>query len=69
MKAHINYEQESITLSNRQISYSKFNPTKQLYNHFVSIETTSNGDWFVPTYQKLCEKTFVQAGLYKAENN
>lgn len=68
LKAHINFENETITLLEKQFSYSKFYPTKQFYNHFVTIETTNNGDWFVPTYQKLCKKTFIQPGLYKAEN-
>lgn len=68
LNTQINYENETITLMKKQFSYSKFYPTKQLYNHFVTIETVNNGDWFVPTYQKLSKKTFVQPGLYHAKN-
>lgn len=69
LKAHINYENATITLLDKQFSYAKFYPTKQLFNYSVTIETTNNGDWFVPSYQKVHKKAYIQPGLYRAENN
>lgn len=69
LKAHINYENGTITLLDKQFSYAKYYPAKTLYNYSVTLETTNNGDWFVPSYQKLNKKTFIQPGLYRAKDN
>lgn len=69
LNAQIKYENETIKLMDKQFSYSKFYPATQLYNHCIVVDTTTNGDWFVPTFQKLDKKIFIQPGLYRAENN
>lgn len=69
LKAKIDYENETITLSDKQFSYAKFYPKKQIFNYSITVKTTNNGDWLVPTYQKLSKNSFIQPGLYRAENN
>lgn len=40
-----------------------------LVNHTVTIETLNDGDWFVPTYQKLTNKILIEPGLYRAKGH
>ena len=56
LNTHLDYENETITLLDKQFSYSKFFPANQLYNHFVAIETKNNGDWFVPTFKNYAKE-------------
>lgn len=60
LKAHIDYENGTLTLSNKQFFFSKFYPTKQIYNHLVTIETCNDGDWLAPTFQKLGKGIVIQ---------
>uniref|UniRef100_A0AB38Z1R9 RNA-directed DNA polymerase n=1 Tax=Pitica errantivirus TaxID=3078414 RepID=A0AB38Z1R9_9VIRU len=69
LNAKINFETSTITLLEKQFAYAKYFPTKQLYNHSVTLETTNNGDWFVPSFQKLSKNILIQPGLYRARNN
>lgn len=69
LKAKIDYEKETLLLSNRKIKFTKYYPSKINFNHqTITINTLNNGDWFVPTFQKLNENTVIQPGLYTAEN-
>lgn len=68
LKAQIDYDNGTVSLNNKQYSFSKFYPAKELECHFATINTLNNGDWFVPTFQKLGKHSFIQPGLYRAEN-
>lgn len=69
LKANIDYNKEILQLSNKKINFLKYYPSKpNLHYQTVTISTVNDGDWLVPTFQKLNENTFIQPGLYKSEN-
>lgn len=63
----IDYETETITLKGNTFKISKFYPTRKQFHHTVTIDTCNDGDWLVPTFQKLCKGIFIQPGLYRSE--
>lgn len=69
LKTQIDYVNGTITLNNKQFSFSKFYPLKNFQSHTVTIKTSNNGDWLVPSLQKLGKHTYIQPGLYSATNN
>lgn len=68
-QAIINFKEETFEIGNMKLKYEKYFPDKQLYSHNLEMETSVNGDWFVPTFQKLCKGVVIEPGLYRANNN
>lgn len=68
-KAKIDYENEVLHICNRKIKFEKYFPEKRLYSHTMELSTTDNGDWFVPTFQRLNKSIIIEPGLYRAANN
>lgn len=69
LKAKIDYKNETLQLSNKKINFLKYYPSKPNFNYqTLTLKTINDGDWFVPTFQKLHENTFIQPGLYRSEN-
>lgn len=68
LNGKLDYVTETLCLDNKRIKFQKYFPSIKMYNSTISIDTTGNGDWFVPTYQKLHKNTFIQPGLYRSQN-
>lgn len=68
-KASIDYETCTITMNGLKLNFQKFFPAAKLFHHTITIDTTIDGDWIVPTLQKLNNKIIVKPGLYSAQNN
>lgn len=68
-KAKINYEGETLDIANVRIPYHKYFPSKKLFSHNIQINTNKNGDWLVPTFQKLYKSIIIEPGLYKSHDN
>lgn len=69
LKAKVDYSNELLQLSNTKIKFLKYYPSKLNSNYqTVTIKTMNDGDWFVPTFQKLNGTNFIQPGLYRSEN-
>uniref|UniRef100_A0AAG5DCG3 RNA-directed DNA polymerase n=1 Tax=Anopheles atroparvus TaxID=41427 RepID=A0AAG5DCG3_ANOAO len=64
----IDFEKETISIVRKTFPFRKYYPSVKLYNHVVTIDTTNDGEWFVPSHQKLCSGIFVEPGLYKSSN-
>ena len=64
----LNYKNETLTIEETSLPFFKYIPAQKLYNHIVTINTLSDGDWFVPSYQVLCKNAVIQPGLYHAKN-
>jgi RNase H-like domain found in reverse transcriptase/Reverse transcriptase (RNA-dependent DNA polymerase)/Integrase zinc binding domain len=67
MKSNLNFKDNTITLNGIKIQFQKYFPERKTFNHTVTLDTTINGDWFVPKFQEL-KNIFIQPGLYRAEN-
>ena len=65
-KAKINYEKESLEIANTEIAYEKYFPAKKLFSHTIQISTTKDGEWLVPTFQKLSKSMLIEPGLYNS---
>lgn len=68
-KGKVDYESESVEIAGIRIPYEKYFPAKKLYSHNIQIDTDKDGDWLVPTFQKLCSSAIVEPGLYRSCNN
>jgi hypothetical protein len=67
-KAKIDYEKEVLSIKNMEYSYEKYFPANKLYSHTIEINTTVNGEWLVPTFQKLHKFVIVEPGLYNSKD-
>ena len=61
-------ENEAIIIGDQKIPFEKYYPSKRLYSHTIEINTMENGDWLVPTFQKLHKSTIIEPGLYSSTN-
>lgn len=68
-KAKIDYEGENLDIANVRIPYHKYFPSKKLFSHNIQINTNKDGDWLVPTFQKLYKTIIIEPGLYKSRDN
>lgn len=68
VKAKIDYEKETLEIANVKIPYKKYFPAKKLFSHNIQVQTNRDGDWLVPTFQKLNKSFIIEPGLYKSEN-
>lgn len=70
-RAKIDYQKEMIRIPGKKnIKFDKYYPVEQKqFSHTVTLEANTNGDWFVPTFQKLCKNTYIMPGLYNATNH
>lgn len=67
-KAVIDYDKEQLVIANVRIPYKKYLPTQKLNSYQVEINTTINGDWLVPNFQKLNKTAIIEPGLYRSAN-
>lgn len=67
-KAQIDYDKETVTISGTEFCFKKYFPNKRLNFHTVVLQTTIDGDWFVPTYQRISKNAFIEPGLYRSKN-
>lgn len=68
-KAKIDYENEFLHIRDQRIKFEKYFPEKRLYSHTMELNTINNGEWLVPTFQRLNKSIIIEPGLYKAVNN
>lgn len=69
LNSKIDFKTETLHLNKEIFKYSKFYPSKTAnYHQTVTLETSNNGDWFVPQFQELSDKIFITPGLYRAKN-
>lgn len=67
-RAKIDYEREEIKFSNITIPFEKYFPAKKLHSYQIELDTTTDGDWLVPSFQKLCNTAVIEPGLYRSRN-
>lgn len=67
-KGKIDYNQENLEIASIKIPYKKYFPTKKLFSHTIEINTNANGDWLVPTFQKLSKSIVIEPGLYASKD-
>lgn len=48
-KSTIDFNNCTVTINGIKIGFQKFYPTAKLFHHTITIDTTTDGDWFVPT--------------------
>lgn len=68
LNAKIDYKSSTISLNNKTLRFYRYYPTKNFYNHTVTFNTKTNGDWVVFEYSKLNDEITILPGVYKAEN-
>lgn len=68
-EAKIDYAEELLTIDTLKIPFKKYFPSKKLNSYTIEIKTSKDGDWVVPTFQKLHKNVLIEPGLYKSENN
>lgn len=68
-KAKINYQDETFQFGDKEFKFKKYFPVKNLYSHNLQMSTISNGDWLVPSFQKLSKGVVIEPGLYTAMGN
>lgn len=68
-KAIIDFKRNVVQINGEEIPFLKYYPSRQFHNHTVTINTLSDGDWFVPTFQKLTKNIIIEPGLYNSSNN
>ena len=68
-KAKIDYDKETLTVKDVTFKFKKYFPTKKMYYHTITIKTENDGDWLVPTQQKLSGKIIIEPGLYNSSQN
>ena len=67
-KAKIDYNRENTQIGNVSIPFEKYFPSQKLYSYHIEIDTTVNGEWLVPTFQRLYKSAIIEPGLYKSQN-
>lgn len=65
-RARIDFAEENLVINKTIIPFQKYFIKNKIFNHTLEIETTKDGDWFVPTFQKLTNNMIVEPGLYKS---
>lgn len=68
-KATIDFQKKVLEIGNIDIPYKKYFPVQKLHFYQLEINTTSDGDWLVPTFQKLNKSAIIEPGLYRSQNN
>lgn len=68
-KSFIDFESNKITINKVAIPFKKYYPSRKYHCYTVTVETDKDGDWFVPSFQKLTKGNFIQPGLYASTDN
>lgn len=58
-----------LEIGNIKIPYQKYFPDRKLFSYNINIQTNKNGDWLVPTFQRLTNSIVIEPGLYKSKEN
>lgn len=67
-KANLDYKTKSLIINDQPFKFYRYHPWDNEFNHVVTIDTTKDGDWLVPTRQKLTENVYISPGLYSSKN-
>lgn len=70
-KATLDYINSTLNVLDKTIKFHKYHIQRKpnQFNHFVTMQSDSDGDWVVTKPSKLTEHVLIEPGLYKSKHN